>query len=247
MLNPSVVLRGLGILIGVLVLAGIVSMLLEYQFGHPHVQGLVETFSLDGEGTAGAYFSSIQLLIAAGLLTVLARAHRDDRREARYWAVLAVGFFLMSADEAIGLHEKLAPPVRELLGERARGVFYFPWVIPAAAGVGALGIYFVPFVLKLPQPTRAGFVFAGVLFVGGAVVVEALEGRYVEAHGSENLGFHGYVVVEETMEMTGIWVFIRTLLGRLAAVCDTVVVTFRPPASSDVRVPGEEVIATRGR
>lgn len=71
---------------------------------------------------------------------------------------------------------------------------------------------------------------ADVLFLGGAVGVESFEGRYAEQHGSDNIGFSLYVFVEEGMEMTGILVFVRGLLGYLRSICQTVTLVVDPAA-----------------
>jgi hypothetical protein len=232
-LNESFLLRFLGVSIAGLLLIGIATQIAKYEYGHRNLLGLVHTFSLDGEGTAGAYFSSVQLFIAALLLTVIAKVQRNSPKDARPWLVLALGFYFLSADEAIALHERLAQPMQELMGKGKLGLLYVGWIVPAAIGAGVVGIYFLPFLFRLPLSTRRHFVAAAVLFLGGAVGVEAVEGRYVEEHGMDNLGFSLYVFVEEGMEMIGILVFVRGLLRYLRSICETVTVIVHPAAAVD--------------
>ncbi|WP_181708757.1 hypothetical protein [Chthonobacter rhizosphaerae] len=64
-------------------------------------------FALDSEGNIPAWWSSVQLLIAGMLLLLVAQ--RTRRVETYSWALALLGglLVLMSADETIGLHERL--------------------------------------------------------------------------------------------------------------------------------------------
>lgn len=107
----------------------------------------------------------------------------------------------MSLDEAIEIHEYLGWLVD---GE---GVFYFAWVIPAGAIVAALGLFYLPFLRRLPAGTRWRFVAAGAIYVGGALLMELPLGYWVEHHGDDNLGYGLIDWVEETMELAGLSLF----------------------------------------
>jgi hypothetical protein len=233
-LRGSTLVRTLGAIIGFLLLAGLGVQVLKYEFGHPHVHGLVDLFSLDVEGGAGAYFSSLQLFLAGVLLILIAFIQQDEGgRTARYWTVLAVSFFLLSTDEAVSLHELTARPIQDLLGtEKKLGFLYFGWVIPATAAVIVFGLYFIPFLRQLPTATRRGFVLGAVIFVGGAVGVESLTGRIFEGSGFDSLPYHVFVLVEEGMEMVGILVFIRTLLRHLTTLGAAVTINLTPENSA---------------
>ena len=56
------------------------------------------------------------------------------------------------------------------------------------------------------------FVVAGIIYVGGALGVEAVSGLWAERHGEDNLVYMTISTVEELMEMIGIIVFIHALL-----------------------------------
>ncbi|HEX2852934.1 MAG TPA: hypothetical protein VHO24_06830 [Opitutaceae bacterium] len=233
--NGSFLLRFLSATIVFLLVANIATQVAKLEFGHRNLLGFVHTFSLDGEGAAGAYFSSLQLFIAACLLTVIAKVERNSAGYGRYWVVLAIGFYLLSLDEAVALHERLVDPMRALLGKENLGLLYYGWIVPGAIGAAAVGLYFLPFLFRLPIATRRQFVLAASLFLGGAVGVEALEGRYFEQHGLDDFGFSLYIFIEEGMEMTGILVFIRGLLGYLRGICPTVTIVVDPAAQAEGR------------
>jgi hypothetical protein len=124
--------------------------------------------------------------------------------------------FVHGVDEAWSIHERLITPVRGLLGDGPLGILYFAWVIPGIAVVFVLTLSFLGFLLRLPAKTRFSFLVAATLFIGGALGIELVGGRYAELHGVENLTYSMIATVEESLEMAGVIVFIYALLKYIA-------------------------------
>jgi hypothetical protein len=122
----------------------------------------------------------------------------------------------MAIDEAASLHELLIEPMRGLLGQQARGIFFFAWVIPGIAVAMIFGLSYLKFLLHLPTKTRWRFVIAATLYLGGALGMELIGGRYADSHGMENLAYSMTATVEESLEMAGVIVFIYALLNYIA-------------------------------
>ncbi len=118
------------------------------------------------------------------------------------WAVLAFWFLGVAYDEAFRVHELLIVPFRQLLGNSNLGIFYFAWVIPGFALILALALFFLKFLLRLPARTRTKFILAAALYVGGS---------YAEVHGLENLTYNLIATVEESLELSGLILFIYAL------------------------------------
>jgi len=181
-----------------------------------HVFGLA-MMSLDRENNIPAFFSTVLLLIAAALLALIATLERKHREfDASKWAILAAGFVLMSVDEAVSLHEHLINPMRHLLGGKHLGLLYFAWVVPGIALVAALGVFFLPFMFRLPRRTAIAFALSAAIYLGGALGVELFEGAWREGHGHRNAVYHALVTLEEAMEMAGVIFFINALMRHIA-------------------------------
>ena len=212
----SAVTRALTVVAALLVMIHIGWQLLAYWTGHDYVFGLIKLFHLNEERNVPALFSALLLLTAAALLGYITR-HEKQRgaRDVAKWTVLAIGFLYMAVDEFGEIHELLIVPGRELFGDRSFGLFYYAWVIPATAIVLVLAGYFLGFLLRLPARTRLGFIIGGMLFVGGAIGFELLGGRHHELYGKQNLTYMVYVIVEESLEMVGVIVFIHALLHHI--------------------------------
>ncbi|MCD7060467.1 hypothetical protein [Pelagibacterium xiamenense] len=167
-------------------------------------------FALDTELALPSWYSTTLLLVCAALLYLIARATRaDGGRDWGRWMMLSVIFLLMSLDEAASFHEVLMRPMRSAFD--ATGIFYYTWVVPGAIGVLVLGLYFLPFVLRLPRSTAAWIVLAGMLYVGGALGLELFGGAFDEAWGTASLPYIFVSVLEESLEIAGLSVFVMAL------------------------------------
>jgi hypothetical protein len=163
--------------------------------------------SLSWEQNLPTWWSSALLFACAALLALVARGARGSA--AARWGFLAAALLYVSLDESASIHEHANDWFD--LG----GFLYFGWVIPAGAAVVLLGLAYLPFLLRLPHATRDGFVLAAMLFVGGALGVELLLGRWTDVHGDQNLGYALIDFVEEALEMLGSTVFLVTLAAHL--------------------------------
>jgi hypothetical protein len=216
-LNPSSIARVLGAVAFLLVLASIGGQLTAYLTGHAQVYGLVWLFDVDAEKNIPTVFSTLLLLFAALLLAVITVLERKQTcSPVSQWALLSFGFLFMAADEAWSLHERLNNPVSKLLGDGNFGIFYYAWVLPGIALVLVLALCFLRFLLRLPAKTKRTFIIAATLYIGGAIGVELIGGRFIALHKTPNLTYSMIVTVEESLEMAGVIIFIRALLVFIA-------------------------------
>lgn len=178
--------------------------------------------SLSYEGNLPTWFSAALLAIAGALLAVIAVGSTVDRPR---WWLLAAGFFYISFDEIVGVHEAV-----DAMFESTGGLFYYGWVIPAAAIVTLLGLFYLPFLRRLPAPSRRRFIVAGALYVGGALVLELPLGLWTEYAGPDNWVYALIDLVEESLEMIGVTVFILALVDHLTLPDDAVTLRLRGDA-----------------
>jgi hypothetical protein len=211
-LNPSRIVLVLGVVAFLVVVAGVGTQLAVYLTGHPTIYGLVRLFNLDEEQNVPSFFSTLLLLFATlllALITILRK--RQAAADVLYWAILSLGFLYLAVDEAASIHELLIMPVRRMLGDHNLGFFYFAWIVPGILIVLFLALFFSRFLLRLPTKTRLTFLLAAVLYVGGALGMETIEGRYREVHPPD-WAFNVMLTAEESLEMMGLIVFIWGLM-----------------------------------
>jgi hypothetical protein len=178
-------------------------------------KAVMRLFDVNSEGNVPTWFSSSLLLgcaVVAGLLAATARRAGD--RDVRGWAGLAALLYLLSLDEAAELHERLGGPAGALLGGAARGPLRFAWVLPGALLALAVGVAFVGLVTRLPGRARRLVVAAAALYLTAAVVLEALGGAVLDAHG-HRAGYLLVTAAEEGLEMAASVLLLYALLGLL--------------------------------
>ena len=200
-------------LIAVLAVLSVAEQYVIHIVGRDDLEDFLITFDLDAESNLPTWFASMSLLACAILLgRIAARARATGARFAGHWRALAVIFAALSLDEVARIHEHLG----RLQGLwDTHGLFYFAWVIPGAAAVLALTAVFARFLFQLPAATRGRFIAAGVVFVAGALVVEAIGGWRAETMGMNNMTHSLIATVEEVLELAGVAMFLVALLRHL--------------------------------
>ena len=214
-IHAAIVIRILGGIVVFLILASTAGQLGRFLGGHDTVYGLVRMFFLDEENNIPTFFSSGILLLSACLLAVIAvlkKRERDSR--AGHWSALAIIFMLLSIDEASSIHELMTGPLRNLL--HTSGFLYFAWVIPGLAFVLAIATIYWKFLLHLSTRTRRLFVVAAIIYIIGAIGTELVGGWFVELYGRNNLPYSFLAMLEETLEMIGVIVFVYALLDYMS-------------------------------
>lgn len=205
--TPAIFRRWLLAWAGMLTLLGVGVEVAHRALGTPTLEPLVAFLSLSYEQNLPTWYASGLLLGCALVLAGIARAaslSRDPGR--RHWWALACTFAYLSLDESVGIHEHLGGILS--LG----GVLFFTWVVPAAVLVLLGGLAFLPFLARLPLRRRGQFILAGVLYVGGALLMELPLGWWTERHGNDNLVYALIDHVEEALELVGASLFLAALL-----------------------------------
>ncbi len=166
-----------------------------------------QIFDVDEEDSFPTWFSAMLLLLTSVSLWVNAKTlSTSDSSLSERWHLLSVGFLLLSIDEIAGMHETLNS--LDIMGDMS-------WTVPGGIIAGATGLYFVPFLLKIPRPLAIRFVLAGAVYLGGALGVEVLTDPYLENDELNTLPYNLWTAVEEAMEMGGVLLFLGGLFPRL--------------------------------
>jgi hypothetical protein len=177
--------------------------------GRDTLLGLVPLFNFDAEFNAPALFSAAALGFAGALAWLTGRLHLEqDRLSGRAWQALGVLLGFLALDEALSLHEKIGIQldVIHMAGQN------YSWLAPYVALAIIVAGTFIPFLVRLPPPTRNGLVAAGCIFVGGAAGMEFVGGQTASQFGQASVAYRLTILVEETAEMLGIALFIRTVV-----------------------------------
>lgn len=230
--------------IAILTVLSVAEQYVIHILGRADLEDFLIAVDLDAESNLPTWYSSIALLACAVLLGRIAAATRRlGGRFVGHWRALSVIFTFLSLDEIARLHEHLG---RLQSVWDTHGLFYFAWVIPGSIAVAAFALAFARFVLHLPPATRWRFVGAGIVFVTGALVVEALGGWRAETMGMNNMTHSLIATVEEVLELAGVAWFLVTLLRHLDGLGRGPQAVDAAPADGAAAGGSEDTIARAG-
>lgn len=194
-------------------------------FGFGRMKGLTRLFSLDAEQNPPTLFSAGALVLTAAVCWLCAT--QSEKSERAFWKPMAVVFAYLAVDEAVSVHELLVQPAREFF--HAGGAFAFTWVIPYGIALIVFLFFISGPLIRIPAKTRTGLVLAGIVFVTGAMGFEMIEAwvKYsaVTPWMTQSMAFSICVLCEESLEMLGIALALRTCLRHLTQRSGSVAVT----------------------
>jgi hypothetical protein len=201
--------------IAVMLLAAHFAMMFSrFVLHHGQLLGLVDTFNVNVENNVPTFFSAFLLLACAATLAVVARMPGNSASDRRHWAGLGLIFLFLALDEDASIHELFINPLKYFLPDH--GVLHFGWIVPYALLALVIGVLYLRFVLRLPEPTRSLTITSGCVYLSGAFVFEMIGGWYVsEVSGWMDFPYMTIVAGEEFLEMCGAILFLYTLLDRL--------------------------------
>jgi hypothetical protein len=194
----------------------ILGAITAYYLVHLRLNFLPKTlviFNLNMENNIPTWYASFVFLIcsASAWLISISNEHSHDRFQ---WKIIATIFLLMSLDEGASLHEYVGGVIKGFA--RFEGNLYFAWVVPAMIIIPFGALYFFRFWLRLSLKYRLILALAAIIYFGGAVGMEIIAGSLYENGQSKSMSYVSLTVIEESMELSGQWLFLFTLLHILA-------------------------------
>ena len=214
--TPGSVFKLLLLIIGVLTYLNVLALLFWFLYDDPFPT-FYKYFNVGRERNIPTLYSVIALTVAATLLATNAR-HSWEKCDGqhRYWAGLALIFLFLAFDEGTKIHEQLSGVMKRWV--TPKGYLYWLWVIPYGSAVLVLAAVYLRFMIRLSRTTRYYFILAALLFLGGAIGVDMLQGReaYLNIGSDKTILYCVLYSVEEFLEMIGVAVFIYALLKNLA-------------------------------
>ncbi|CAK8721329.1 Multidrug transporter [Candidatus Electrothrix laxa] len=171
---------------------------------------------LDIEKNIPSLYSAFAIFLCSLLFFCISSLEKKQGRRRCYWLGLAAVFLFLSLDESLALHEGLGDLTEEYIQQtgimQARGLLYFPWIIPYGILTTLLGMLYFRFILRLPRKTAVLLILSAGIFLTGAVGFDMFGGREAEIHGYYSVMYTVLYTIEEFLEMSGIVLLMYTLL-----------------------------------
>lgn len=190
--------------------------------------GAREVVSLREEHNLGSFGATVLLLLCGGAALGVRWVTTDDSR--LLWGVVGVGFTVLAADEMLIIHERFGRGTEAVLGDMAPS---FAWLVPGVIVVVLLAIVLVPKLRRLPRRTWRGLLLAAVVFLVGALGLEALGSLLFEMEGAPDHLAGGLALVEEALEVAGTVIALWAITNHLQEQLLPVRVVSRPTPGED--------------
>lgn len=221
--DPRKCRLALAIAVTFFTLAGSGVQFSRHILGHDYLLGLFPLFNLNSEISIPTWYASMTLLLCSMLLALIFIAKRRNGEPfALHWAVLSLVFLYLSIDEGADIHATIGNTLSLRVTGITHGFLRYTWVLYGIAFVFIVLASSIRFLTRLPRETGRLFILAGLTYVGGALLMEMINGRYADLHGSQNLTYQMMSVAEESLEMSGVAIFIYALLSYIASHIRTV-------------------------
>ncbi len=247
------IVRTIIVVVLFITLASLAARFALYMWGEEEFLQPLRILDVGEERSIPTWFESILFLLCSILLAVVAVAKKQrDDRYILHWGVLSIILLILSLDEVASIHEAIGAQLERLLhnitGFNASGAISFFWVVPGAVFAFIVLLAYVRFLAHLPQTTRRWFLFAGALFVLGALGLEMLTAQVMSSSG----GIADWIVsstggmvdqgsassiptilkglqtsIEEMFEMLGLTAFVYALLAYIAFYAEDINVQVR--------------------
>lgn len=203
-------MKALCLIIAVLAALHGAMVIAEYGFGRPGFLELRALFDMNREENIPTLFSSLQLLLAAFLLALIALESRaSNRGDWLQWLGLSAVFSFLAVDEFCELHEQLFGRLHKLL--HTDGALSFAWVIPYSVLVAIFAASYARFWWRLAPRSRLLFAVSAAIFVGAGIGLEMVGSKLFTLYGWKSVQFDSQTLVEESLEMFGVALFIFSL------------------------------------
>jgi len=208
-IDPKKIFRILLSIILIMLFFSILSSIIKILQIDNRVLKIFYLFNFNGESNIPTYYSGITLFFSSLLLFVIAINYKNTN-QFYYWLGLSMIFVLISFDELSQIHERISYILQHQLN--TSGILFFAWIIPYGISILIIGVFYIKFLFGLPRETKRLFILSAIIFIGPVLLLEMIEGYFVDIYGYETILHYSATTLEELLEMIGVAVLIYALL-----------------------------------
>lgn len=200
-----------------------------------YVDRIASWLDVNAEASIPTWYATVTLMACGVLLAIIAiDARVRGRPYALHWALLAIGFGLLSLEEVIGVHSQATKVLRSAVSITDGAGYVIVLGLIVLVGLGVLAWAFGRFYLALPRRQRVLFTTGLVIYLVGVFGSDAVGDYLHDAVGEGSLLYIVVLTVEEALEMTGVLLILTGLLDHIARSVGRVEVGVRQPALAEV-------------
>jgi hypothetical protein len=196
-----------------------------------YIDKIAEWIDVNAEASIPTWYAAITLMACSVMAAVIAVAARvRGRPYPLQWALVSVGFGLLSLEEILGIHSQATKVLRSVVSITEGFGYVLVLGVIGLVGLAILAVVFGRFYMDLPSRWRRWFTIGAVIYLIG-VFASDLVGDYLftATEGETSLLYEFVLTVEEALEMTGVLIFIVLLLEYIRTFVGGLAVEVRDP------------------
>ncbi len=183
-----------------------------------YVDAMTHLVDVNAEASIPTWYAAITLMACSVMLGVIAIGARLHLRPyPGQWALLSIGFALLSIEEIIGIHSQATRVLRSMVSITEGPGYVLALGAIGLVGLAVLGLVFGRFFMHLPARWRSRFAIGGVVYIMGVFGSDAIGDYLRTAFGPASFLYIVVLTVEEALEMIGVLIFIVALLEYIQA------------------------------
>ena len=210
--------RILSILFGLIIFTVLMHLLLQivyHFFGNNNIflLDLSNRFGLDEELSFPTWVNSMLAFIGF-VFSFLVFKYQKTKNSKFIWGLISLGCLLISIDEVMALHELILQSIHILanFGESQTWLSN-AWLLVLPVILAVVGIFLKLAYKNLPRETFVNLSIGITVYLTGALVVEYISIPILKTSLMYNLVA---VVLEESLELIGVWLVIRAVLSHIS-------------------------------
>ncbi len=214
--SPKLILKTMLVCILIISLLFVVSQAILHYLPHTGTikKSFLFLFDMDRELSISTWFNQMLLGTAGFIGLLVAYCSRLKNKLSPtwgYWLSLGLLFVYLSIDEGASIHELFMPVVQRFMGDLSGTPLAFSWVVLGAAFLLLVAAVYARFIFRLPNRTTSLLLLSAAAYVSAVIGFEMIGGFYATTVGAD-FGYSLIVLMEESLEMIGISVYIYALL-----------------------------------
>lgn len=200
-------LKILGAILFIITVLSLVGQLYKYQFNEGEDNYLIDMISLGSEDNLPAIYESVTIFFAAVLSMIISSVWgKAGLKYYQLWKLLVVILTLLALDEQLQIHETLI----EYFGflSNASPDYFKIFFVLFLILIVIISLQYLKLVLELQKTNRNLFLFAGIVYLLGAIGIKSFGYNIRPGSVNDNFFISSIIMVEELFEKLGILIFI---------------------------------------
>jgi hypothetical protein len=195
-----------------------------------YIDKIAEWVDVNAEASIPTWYAAITLMACSVLAAVIAVAARmRGRAYPLQWALVSIGFAMLSLEEILGIHSQATKVLRSVVSITEGFGYVLVLGAVGLVGLAILAVVFGRFYMDLPSRWRRWFTIGAVIYLIGVFASDLVGDYLFTATGETSLLYEFVLTVEEALEMAGVLIFIVMLLEYIRTFVGGLAVEVRDP------------------